>query len=303
MSAIEALRTPDARFEALPGWPFAPRYVDDLPGYEGLRMHYVDEGPAQDAPVFLCLHGEPSWAYLYRKMAPVFLEAGVRVIAPDFFGFGRSDKPVDDAVYTIDFHRNAMLAFIDRLELKDVCLVCQDWGGLIGLTLPMDRSEVFTRLIVMNTGVGIGRSPGPGFDAWKAYAAANPDLDVGGLMQRSIAGLTDAERAAYDAPFPDARYKAGVRRFPELVPVAPEMDGVELGKRALAFWSTQWSGESFMGIGMQDPVLGPPVMQALRKAIRGCPAPLEVAEGGHFVQEHGEGVARAALAHFGLAGA
>lgn len=300
MSAIEALRTPDARFETLPGWSFAPRYVDDLPGHEGLRMHYVDEGPAQDAPVFLCLHGEPSWGYLYRKMAPVFLAAGARVIAPDFFGFGRSDKPVEDAVYTINFHRDAILAFIDRLALKDICLVCQDWGGLIGLTLPMDRAEAFTRLIVMNTGIGIGRSPGPGFDAWKAYAAANPDLDVGGLMQRSIPGLSDAERAAYDAPFPDVRYKAGVRRFPELVPVSPEMDGVELGKRALAFWSTQWTGESFMGIGMQDPVLGAPVMHALRSAIRGCPEPLEVAEGGHFVQEHGEGIARAALAHFGL---
>jgi len=302
MTAIEALRAPDDRFADLPGWPFAPHYVDDLPGYEGLRMHYVDEGPRSGAPVFLCLHGEPSWAYLYRKMAPIFLDAGARVVAPDFFGFGRSDKPVEDAVYTFDFHRGAALALFDRLELQDVCLVCQDWGGLIGLTLPMDRAEAFTRLIVMNTAIPTGQAPGEGFLAWRDYVAANPDLAVGRLMSRSINGLSEAEAAAYDAPFPDQRYKAGVRRFPQMVPTDPDMDGVAHGRRALEFWREDWSGESFMGIGLQDPVLGPPVMRALQKAIRNCPEPLEVPEGGHFVQEHGDGIARSALTHFGLGG-
>jgi len=134
---IEALRTPDDRFARLPGWSFEPSYVEDLSGYEGLRLAYVDEGP-RDGPVFLCLHGEPSWGYLYRKMAPVFLDGGYRVVIPDLFGFGRSDKPVDDAVYTFHWHRDYLNALIARLDLTDICLVCQDWGGVLGLTLPMD---------------------------------------------------------------------------------------------------------------------------------------------------------------------
>ena len=296
--ALEALRTPDARFDGLPGYDFAPHYVEDLPGYEGLRGHYVDEGPSDAEHTFLCLHGEPSWAYLYRKMIPVFTEAGGRSIAPDFLGFGRSDKPVADEVYTFDFHRNYMKAFIENLDLKNITLVCQDWGGLIGLTLPMDMVGRFSRLIVMNTGIATGAPPGEGFLAWKAYNAANPDLDVAGLIKRSEPSMSDAEGAAYAAPFPDQSYKAGVRRFPEIVPISPEMDGVEYGKRALKYWSQDWSGLSFVAIGLKDPVLGPPAMQALRKVIRGCPEPLELAEAGHFVQEHGDIVAREALKAF-----
>ncbi|MBT8099365.1 MAG: alpha/beta fold hydrolase, partial [Gammaproteobacteria bacterium] len=213
---IEALRTPDARFENLPDWPFAPNYVEELDGYEGLRMHYVDEGP-KDAVTFLCLHGEPTWAYLYRKMAAVFLDEGQRVVAPDMFGFGRSDKPIDDDNYTYHFHRNALLRFVEHLDLRNVCLVVQDWGGLLGLTLPMEDPERYTRLIVMNTGLPAGESAGKGFADWRAYNRANPDLNVAGLMQRSTPVLSEAEAAAYAAPFPDASFKAGVRRFPELV--------------------------------------------------------------------------------------
>ena len=296
---IDALRTPDDRFDDLSGWTYAPHYVDELPGYERLRVHYVDEGP-KDGPVFFCLHGEPSWAYLYRKMIPVFLAAGGRVIAPDFLGFGRSDKPVKDADYTFHFHRNMLKAFFERMDLRDVCLVCQDWGGLLGLTLPMDYPDRFTRLIVMNTGLGTGRPAGPGFDAWRDYVANTPDFPVGGLMKRATPILTDAEVAAYDAPFPDDRYKAGVRRFPALVQTSPDMEGVDTGLAAMKFWKDDWAGESFMAIGMQDPVLGPPAMQALRKIIRNCPEPMEVADGGHFVQEWGEPIAREALKRFGL---
>jgi pimeloyl-ACP methyl ester carboxylesterase len=180
-----------------------------------------------------------------------------------------------------------------------VTLVVQDWGGLLGLTLPMDFPERIDRLIVMNTGLGIGRSPGPGFDAWKAFVASQPDFDIGTLMKRAVPGLSDAEAAAYDAPFPDRRYRAGVRRFPELVPVAPDMEGVEESRRAAAFFREQWNGPSFMAIGLQDPVLGAPVMHALAEVIRGCPPPLELPQAGHFVQEHGVEVARAALAAFG----
>jgi haloalkane dehalogenase len=297
---IEALRTPDERFENLPGFPFSPHYVEDLAGYEGLRVHHLDERPAKESGrTVLCLHGQPTWCYLYRKMIPVFTAAGHRVVAPDLLGFGRSDKPVDDAVYTFTFHREMLMRFVERLQLERVTLVVQDWGGLLGLTLPMEFPDRIDRLIVMNTGIGIGRSPGPGFDAWKAFVAAKPDFDIAAMMKRSVQGLTDAEAAAYDAPYPDRRYRAGARRFPALVPVSPDMDGVDVSLQAAQFLRERWSGPTFMAIGMQDPVLGPPVMHALAKTIRGCPAPLELAEAGHFVQEHGRIVAERALAAFG----
>lgn len=296
---IDAIRTPEDRFAKLKNWPYQPRYVDNLPGYEGLRMHYVDEGP-KDAPVFLCLHGEPSWAYLYRKMMPVFLDAGYRVVAPDFFGFGRSDKPVKDEDYTFHFHRNALKAFFERMDLNDVCLVCQDWGGLLGLTIPMDYADRFTRLIIMNTGLGIGRDPGPGFIAWRDYVASNPEFNVGDLMKRATPILDEDEVAAYQAPFPDPSYMAGARRFPALVPISPDMEGVDTSLAAAKFWSQDWSGASYMAIGMQDPVLGPQAMHAMQKLIRGCPEPMEIADGGHFVQEWGEPIAKAALKQFGL---
>lgn len=295
---IEALRTPDERFAQLPDWPYAPNYLDDLPGYEGLRMHYVDEGP-RDGPVFLCLHGEPSWSYLYRRMAPGFLAAGGRFVAFDFFGFGRSDKPVDDAVYTTDFHRNSALAFIQRMDLRNVTLVIQDWGGLIGLTLPLVEPERYSRLIIMNTAFATGVLPSQGFIAWRSFAAANPDMDVGTLIARGTPHLSEAEIAAYNAPFPDVRYKAGVRRFPQLVPDDPNLPFAKLVREAVAFWKERWTGPSFMAVGAADPVLGVEVMDSVRANIRNCPAPLIIPEGGHFVQEWGDRIVPAALAAFG----
>lgn len=295
------LRTPDARFEGLPGFSFRPNYVEGLPGYANLRMHYLDERPAKPAAApqtFLCLHGEPTWSYLYRKMIPVFTAAGHRAVAPDWFGFGRSDKPVDDAVYTFNFHRNAMLAFVERLDLTNVTLVVQDWGGLLGLTLPMQAPHRFKRLLVMNTTLAVGESPGPGFDAWRAYAAANPDLPIAALMKRSTPILSDAEAAAYEAPHPDMTSKAGPRRFPQLVMTAPGMEGADTSRRAAEWWRTQWSGQTFMAIGEADPVLGPPVMEKLRQSIRGCPEPMRIPEAGHFVQEWGQPIAEAAVRAF-----
>ena len=219
--AIEAFRTPEEAFADLPGYDFQPRFLDQLAGFEGLRMHYLDEGP-RDGKVVLCLHGEPSWAYLYRKMIPVFVEAGYRVVAPDFYGFGRSDKPVDDAVYTYAFHRGSLIRFLDELGLHRFTLVCQDWGGILGLSLPADRPEAIERLVVMNTAIPTGEvDPGKGFHAWKAFVASQPDFDVVGLMKRGVPGITDAEAAAYGAPFDGPRSKAGVRTFPALVPIAP----------------------------------------------------------------------------------
>ena len=281
-----ALRTPDDRFADLPGFAFTPHYRDDLAGYAGLRLHYLDEGPRNAKEVFLCLHGQPSWSYLYRKLIPLVTAAGHRAVAPDHFGFGRSDKPVEDGVYTFDFHRNALIAFIERLDLGNITLVCQDWGGLLGLTLPMDMPQRFQKLLVMNTALGTGDRPlTEGFLQWRAWCAANPDMAVAKLMARACPLLTPAEAAAYEAPFPDIRYKAGVRRFPQLVPDSPDAGGAALSRRARAWWREQWSGKTCMVIGMTDPVLGPPVMRALAQLIRNCPPPLEVAEAGHFVQE------------------
>lgn len=298
---IEALRTPDERFAGLPDFDFPVGYVDDLTDYTGLRIAYVDAGPKDAERTFLCLHGEPSWSFLYRRMIPVFLESGARVVAPDLLGFGRSDKPVKQSDYTFDFHRNYLLALVERLDLPNITLVVQDWGGLLGLTLPVDPAfkARLERLIVMNTGLGVGSSPGAGFIAWKNYALSTPDLPIGSLIARGTPHLTPAEIAAYDAPYPSHEYKAGAQVFPALVPVSPDMEGVEISRAAAAFWSSEWRGKSFMAIGMADPVLGPPAMMKLNAMINGCPPPMEIEGGGHFVQEWGEPIARAALESFG----
>lgn len=298
---MEILRTDEKHFAQLPGFAWPPNYVDDLPGYESLRVHYLDEGSdgTVDQPVFLCLHGEPTWSYLFRRMIPEFLPSGGRVIAPDMLGFGRSDKPVDDAVYGFHFHRNMLISLIERLDLRNITLVVQDWGGLLGLTLPVDMPDRFSRLIIMNTVLATGRPAGEGFNAWRAYVAANPDLAIGKLMKRSCPHISDEEAAAYAAPWPDQTYKGGVRRFPAMVMTDPDMEGVETSKRALGFWKNDWQGQSFMAIGAQDPVLGLDVMKGMQKLIRNCPEPMIIPDAGHFVQEWGDQVARAALAHFG----
>ncbi len=296
---MAALRTADERFTGLPDWTYAPLYTE----HAGYRVHYIDEGPRDAAVTALCLHGNPSWSYLYRYMIPVFTAAGLRVVAPDLIGFGRSDKPVDAATHTWDLHRDMLLAFVTKRDLKNVMLVCQDWGGLLGMTLPHVMPERFKRLLVMNTGLGLGTLT-EGFRAWRSYSNTQADLPAGKVIARGRAQMTPAEVAAYDAPFPDASYKAALRAFPNLVPDVtrdgPYSPGVAVSREAAAFWSQRWNGQSFMAIGMQDPVLGPPAMRALHGLIRGCPPPLEVAQGGHFVQEWGAPIAQAALVEFGL---
>ena len=294
---IDFVRTPDDRFANLPGYNFAPHYLDQA---NGLRMHYLDEGRG-DA-TFLCLHGQPSWSYLYRKMIPLLAPHG-RVVAPDLFGFGRSDKPTDDAVYTFDFHRQSLVDFIEALDLQNVTLVCQDWGGLLGLSIPHTMPDRFTRLIVMNTAFATGeRSLGAGFEAWKAFNRSQPDMDVAMLFARGTPVLSDAEAAAYGAPFVDITYKAGVRRFPELVPATPDAPGTAISRAARDWFRDKWAGQSFMAIGGSDPVITPDAMHALRKTIRGCPEPLVIPEAGHFVQEWGDQVVAGALASFGEGG-
>lgn len=297
---IEVLRTEDTLFENLPNWPYSPKYFTDLEDYHNLRVHYIDEGPQNAKDVFLCLHGQPTWSYLYRKMIPIFLKSGARVVAPDWLGFGRSDKPVQDETYTFHFHRNMAISFLRRLDLKNINLVVQDWGGLLGLTLPIVAPQRFKRLLVMNTTLAVGRSAGKGFNAWRAYSNANPDMDIAGLMKRTTPMLSDAEAQAYAAPFPDVTYKAGVRRFPQIVMTEPSMEGVNVSKKSIQYLQDEWCGESFMAIGMKDPVLGPKVMEFLRTKIKGCPNAMEIADGGHFVQEWGGKVAQAALNHWGM---
>jgi pimeloyl-ACP methyl ester carboxylesterase len=229
-------------------------------------------------------------------MLPVFAGAGHRVVAPDLLGFGKSDKPVDDSCYTFLFHREMLRQLVERLGLTGVVLVVQDWGGLLGLTLPMEAPHRYAGLLAMNTAFATGDQPlGQGFLDWRAWNNRNPDMAVGKLLQRTCPHLTAEEAAAYDAPYPDATYKGGVRRFPNLVPDSPDAEGAALSRRARDWFRSEWTGKSFLAVGMKDPVLGPPAMRYLARQVRGCPPPYEVAEGGHFLQEWGGEVARRAL--------
>ena len=301
-AAMEFLRTPDERFDGLPGWGFAPRWLTALPGAAGLRMHYIDEGRDTGGGTALCLHGNPSWGYLYRSMVPVFVAAGMRVVAPDLIGFGRSDKPVDEAAHRFVWHRDLLRAFVEELDLRDITLVCQDWAGLLGLTLPMAMPQRFSRLLVMNTTLATGEALTEGFRQWRDYSSRTPDLEVGRMIARGKPEMTPGEIAAYDAPFPDARHKAALRAFPNLVPDSPQAEGAALSREALAWWRDRFEGSAFMAIGQRDPVLGEPTMRALHANLRGCAPPLVVPQAGHFVPEWGEPIARAALASFGLTG-
>ncbi len=299
----DALRTPDAAFDALPGYPWQPRYLSDLPALGGLRMHYLDEGEGKykvgGGLTYLCLHGNPAWSYLYRKMIPVLLEAGHRVVAPDLIGFGKSDKPKKDGFHSFSTHRQILLELVERLDLQNIVLVVQDWGGLLGLTLPIAAPHRYKGLLVMNTTLGTGDAPLPaGFVAWREMCAKNPEFDVARLFARGNPQMSPAECAAYNAPFPDKGHRAALRAFPPMVPDAPDADGAAVSRQARAFWQNDWTGQTLMAVGAQDPVLGPPVMQQLQALIRGCGEPVLLPQAGHFVQEHGELIAQQALRFF-----
>jgi tRNA(adenine34) deaminase len=295
----DAVRTPESAFSHLPGFPWPAHHVSDLPSLDGWRMAYVDEGP-RDAPLtWLCLHGNPAWSYLYRHMIPVWTEAGHRVVAPDLIGFGRSDKPKKEGAHRFGFHRQVLLEFIERLDLQQAVLVVQDWGGILGLTLPMAAPHRYRGLLVMNTLLATAEAPlSPGFLAWRQMCADRPDYSVSRLLARGNPHLTPEECAAYDAPFPDRGYRAALRAFPALVPETPSDEGAAVSRQAATFWREQWTGRSLMVIGQADPVLGEPVMRSLQGCIRNCPAPVVLPQAGHFVQEHGAPIARQALTHF-----
>jgi len=221
---MKALRTPDAAFANLPGYDFSANYTEIADGAGGqLRIHHVDEGPA-DADPILCLHGEPTWSYLYRKMIPVFVAAGRRAVAPDLVGFGKSDKPTERADYTYQRHVDWMTAWLETQDLRRITLVCQDWGGLIGLRLLAAMPERFARLVVANTALPTGDQPmGPAFEAWRDYSQTVPDFNAGRIVYGGTTKkISQAEIAAYNAPFPDDSFKAGARQFPTLVPSHPD---------------------------------------------------------------------------------
>jgi len=233
---MKALRTPDECFATLADYPFAPQYtmIDDTEG-GSLRLHHIDEGPREAAPI-LCLHGEPSWSYLYRKMIPVFTEAGHRVVAPDLIGFGKSDKPVERSDYTYQRHVDWMSDWLVQMDLRAITLVCQDWGGLIGLRLVADFPERFARIVMANTALPTGDQPmGEAFEAWRAYSQTVPDFNAGRIVYGGTSQkLSQAEIDAYNAPYPDDRFKAGARQFPTLVPSTPDDPAAPANRAAWA---------------------------------------------------------------------
>jgi len=287
---MDTLRTPDERFANLPGYGFPPHYLE----IDGLRVHYVDEGPRQ-APPILLLHGEPSWSYLYRKMIPVLTAAGHRCVAPDLVGFGRSDKPVRREDYTYQRHVDWMRGVLERLDLRAVTLVCQDWGGLIGLRLAAEHEDRFARIVAANTFLPTGDTPpGPAFLAWQTYSQETPDFHVGAIVRGGcVTDLPADVIAAYDAPFPDDRYKAGARQFPMLVPTSPNDPAAAPNRQA---WEVlgRWQKPFLTAFSDMDPITTG-ADRLLRHTIPGTQGQphTTITGAGHFLQEDkGEDLAR-----------
>jgi haloalkane dehalogenase len=279
---MDVLRTPDERFENLPGFPWQPHYAETS---DGLRMAYVAEG---EGPVVLLLHGEPSWSYLYRKMIPVLTDAGFRVVAPDLIGFGRSDKPAQQEDYTYARHVEWVRSVIfDVLGLEEITLVCQDWGGLIGLRLVAEHPDRFAAVVAANTGLPDGTRKLP--DAWwkfHDFVQRTPDLPISFLVRAAcVDGLTDEEAAAYDAPFPDATYKNGARAFPGLIPQTLDNPATPDNQRAWEVLSG-WDKPFLCAFSDKDPITGGGERMLIGKIAGAAGQPHTTIEGGgHFLQE------------------
>jgi haloalkane dehalogenase len=286
---VDAFRTPDERFEGLPGYSFEPHYAE----VDGLRLHYVDEG---DGRPVVCFHGEPSWAYLYRKMVPPFAAAGHRVICPDYAGFGRSDKPTDRGWYTYDRHVELMTRLLEELDVRDAVVVVQDWGGPIGLRWAVENQERVGALAILNTGLFTGRVS-KGFMAWRDFAERNPDLPVGFVIQGATAtDLADEVVAAYDAPFPTPESKAGAAQFPLLVPTADDEPGAAEMKGVLDALA-RWDRPAVVAFSDSDPVFPyPRAGQVFCDTIPTAGEQVRIEGASHFLQEdRGEQIAAAIL--------
>jgi haloalkane dehalogenase len=278
---LNILRTPDDRFANLPGYPFAPHYLEVAPG---LRMHYVDEGPRAGSPV-LMLHGEPAWSYLYRHMIPPVAAAGLRVLAPDLIGFGKSDKPDRAADYSYAGHVAWMKSWMEQLDLRNITLVCQDWGSLIGLRLAAESPDRFARILLGNGGLPTGTGMPLAFRIWRAFSRYSPWFPIGGILQGgSKRKLSAAEVAAYDAPFPDSRYKAAARIFPSLVPVEPTNPACEANRRAWQVYE-QWNKPFITCFSNGDPITRGLDREFLRRVPGTRGQPHVTLHGGHFLQE------------------
>lgn len=282
---MDVLRTPDERFEGLADWPFKPNYLEirDADG-TALRLHYVDEGPREADPILL-MHGEPSWAYLYRKIIAALVAKGHRVIAPDLIGFGRSDKATERSDYTYERHVAWMSAWLTGLDLNNITLFCQDWGGLIGLRLVAAFPERFKAVVAGNTFLPVGGGSSDGFTAWLNFSQNVPVLPIGFILQGgSGRELTDAEVAAYEAPFPDETYKAGARQFPALVPVTPEHPSVAENKAA---WEAlERFDKPFITAFSDNDAVTRGMDATLQERIPGARGqPHVTLSGGHFLQE------------------
>jgi haloalkane dehalogenase len=287
---MEILRTPDERFVNLPGYPFTPHYAE----VDGVRIHYLDEGPASAAPVLL-MHGEPSWSYLYRKMVPVLTRAGHRVIAPDMVGFGRSDKPTRREDHTYQRHVDWITGLVTRIDLRIMTLVCQDWGGLIGLRIAAENAERFARIVAANTGLPTGdQGLSQAFRNWQKFSQEVPDFPVGMIVQGGCVGrLAPEVIAAYDAPFPDDRYKAGPRQMPMLVPTSPGDSAAPANRKA---WEVlrRWKKPFLTAFSDSDPITkgGEGILQSMIPGAKNQPH-TTIAGAGHFLQEDkGEELAR-----------
>lgn len=283
----KVIRTPQDRFNDLPDYPFAPNWVEVDGGSLGpLRMHYVDEGP-RDGPVALLLHGEPSWSYLYRHMIPVLAARGIRAVAPDLIGFGKSDKPTSTDDYTYKSHVAWMQGFLDALGLQGMTLFGQDWGGLIGLRLVAENPDRFDRVMIGNTALPTGdHDPGEAFKSWRDFALSNPNFRIGGVVSRgTVRGLSDGETAAYDAPFPSEDYKAGARKFPALVPASPD-DPAKPDQ--IAAWGvlSKWDKPFLCCFSDSDPIMRG-VDQVFLKLVPGTKGQdhFTTEKAGHFLQE------------------
>jgi haloalkane dehalogenase len=285
---MDLLRTPDERFAGLPGYPFDPHYVDVAATDDDtrVRVHYVDEGPLGADPV-LMLHGEPSWSYLYRKMVPVIVAAGLRAVCPDLPGFGRSDKPAKRTDYTYQRHVDWMAGVLEGLDLNNVTLVCQDWGGLIGLRLVAEHPDRFARVVAANTFLPTGdRDPGAAFKAWQQYSQETPDFHVGGIVKGGcVTDLAPEVIAAYDAPFPDDAYKEGARQFPLLVPTSPGDPASEPNRKAWTALNT-FKKPFLCAFSDSDPITGG-ADRVLKESIPGAQGQphTTITGGGHFLQE------------------
>ena len=281
----DVYRTPEDRFADLDGYPFSPHYADQ----DGLRLHYLDEGSGD--PV-LCLHGEPTWSYLYRRMIPP-LAGAARVVCPDYFGFGRSDKPVDQAWYTFDRHSASIARLVSELDLTELTVVVQDWGGPIGLRLAVEQPERVARLVILNTGVGGGRPPN---DVWLRFREvvrqAGGEFEAARLIRRAcVRGLSEAAAAGYDAPFPVPEAKAGALAFPEQVPTEPEHPNTR-PLLAIREALERWGKPALVLFGDSDPIFPSQVADAIARHIPGALPAETITNAGHFVQEDaGEEVA------------